>query len=59
MQYNLHKSQTNVSAVSQVNSISILPAYFFYMYFNIILPPKPRFSNWSLSYRLSCAHCVH
>jgi hypothetical protein len=46
--YRIHKSTPLVNVLNQTDTIHTVPAYFFKIYFNVILPSMPRSSKWSL-----------
>jgi hypothetical protein len=47
------KSPQTAHMLSQMNPVHILPHYSLKIHFNIILPPTPMYSEWSLPFRLS------
>jgi hypothetical protein len=49
--YRIHNCQQLVPIPRQINTIHSLPSDVFNIHFNIILPFKPRYSKWSLSFR--------
>jgi hypothetical protein len=50
--YSLHNGPQQVTVLCQINLVHTLKHYSLQIHFNIILPPMPRFSPWSLSFRL-------
>jgi hypothetical protein len=48
--YSIHKNPPVLPALSQMNSVNILPSSFFNIHFNIISPSRPR-PSMSLSFR--------
>jgi hypothetical protein len=52
-QYTDWATRLTVPILSHMNLVHILPQYFPKIYFNIILPSTPRFSEWSLTFKFS------
>jgi hypothetical protein len=55
--YSVHKSPPPVPILNHINSVHILPSYFFKIHCTIIFPSVPRSSKWSLSF--SFPHWKH
>jgi hypothetical protein len=52
VRYLIEKSTQPVPVLSQMNPVHTLLPHLFKISFNIILPPTPGSSEWSLSFRL-------
>jgi hypothetical protein len=50
----IHKSLSLVHILSQINALCTFTTSFFVLHFNIILPPMPRSSKRSISFRFLC-----
>jgi hypothetical protein len=56
--YRVHKSPPLVSIPRQMQTVHTFPTYFPKMHSNIIFPPTPRSSEWSLPFRFSDQNVV-
>jgi hypothetical protein len=50
--YSIHKSPTLDPILSQPNPVRLIDPYLRKVYINVILPPTPRSSQWSLTFGL-------
>ena len=49
----IHNSLPPISILNQTNSVRTLPPHILKVHFNIILPPMPMSSKWSLSFKFN------